>query len=89
MAYVDLNPVRAGMADDLQGSSHTSIYRRLQRPVDDRQPLNAVAGPIRPERLPISEAQYLRLVDWTGRQLHPGKRGLIEGTAPPVLPSVL
>ena len=29
MAYVDLNPIRAGMADDLPGSAHTSIAARL------------------------------------------------------------
>lgn len=29
MAYVDLNPVRAGMAEDLEGSAHTSIAARL------------------------------------------------------------
>ncbi len=30
-------------------------------------------------------AEYLQLVDWTGRQLHPGKRGVISPNAPPVL----
>ena len=29
MAYVDLNPIRAGMAEDLHGSLHTSIAARL------------------------------------------------------------
>jgi len=29
MAYVDLNPVRAGMAEDLERSAHTSIAARL------------------------------------------------------------
>jgi len=29
MAYVDLNPVRAGMADDLEGSDFTSIQQRI------------------------------------------------------------
>ena len=29
MAYVDLNPVRAGMADSLEGSAHTSMAARL------------------------------------------------------------
>ncbi len=29
MAYVDLNPIRAGMAESLQGSEHTSIKARL------------------------------------------------------------
>jgi hypothetical protein len=30
MAYVDLNPIRAGMADDLSDSLHTSIHARLE-----------------------------------------------------------
>ena len=30
MAYVDLNPVRAGMAKTLEGSTHTSIRSRLE-----------------------------------------------------------
>jgi len=32
MAYVDLNPVRAGMAETLEGSDHTSIQQRLSHP---------------------------------------------------------
>jgi len=30
MSYVDLNPVRAGMADTLEGSDYTSIQQRLR-----------------------------------------------------------
>jgi len=33
----------------------------------------------------ISTADYIELVDWTGRQLHLGKRGVIEATEPPTL----
>lgn len=32
MAYVDLNPIRAGAARSLAGSEHTSIKQRLKRP---------------------------------------------------------
>ena len=87
MAYVDLNPVRAGVAEDLAGSKHTSIHCRLAAPATDPgQPLREVAGPATIGFLSISEADYIRLVDWTGRQLKPGKRGLIAGDTPPALP---
>jgi hypothetical protein len=33
--------------------------------------------------LPLAE--YLQLLDWTGRQLKPGKRGAIPRNAPPIL----
>lgn len=35
--------------------------------------------------LAITESTYLQLVDWTGRLLHPGKRGQIAEGTPPVL----
>ena len=38
MVYVDLNPVRAGMAEDLEGSDFTSVQERL------REVLAAAAG---------------------------------------------
>jgi REP element-mobilizing transposase RayT len=49
MAYVDLNPIRAGMADDLSDSLHTSIYARLaklqgQAFVPDETPLAVAPG---------------------------------------------
>ena len=33
----------------------------------------------------IIQADYIALVDWTGRQLHPGKRGKIAAQEPPAL----
>ena len=29
--------------------------------------------------------EYLELLDWTGRQLDPGKRGVIPDSTPPIL----
>ena len=86
MAYVDLNPVRAGLADTLGESDHTSIKRRMKSPPSQQaQPLCATAGPPAAGFLPVSEADYIRLVDWAGRQLHRGKRGFIADDAPPAL----
>ena len=85
MAYVDLNPVRAGIAADLRNSHHTSIRRKLDQNVAQDQPIAAVAGPPMLGFLPISEAEYIALVDWAGRQLRPDKRGAIHLAAPPAL----
>jgi len=87
MTYVDLNPVRAGIAQDLPESAHTSVHARLGAPAHDLdQPIDAVAGPSRPGFLPLSSRQYIELVDWSGRQLHPNQRGCIAHNAPPPLP---
>jgi hypothetical protein len=40
MAYVDLNPVRAGMADTPETPSYTSIQERLQLEFDVRQAID-------------------------------------------------
>jgi len=44
MAYVDLNPARAGMSHTLAGSKHTSIQRRL----NERGSLSARTASSRP-----------------------------------------
>ncbi len=35
MAYVDLNPIRAGMTSQLEGSVHTSILKRIRAIASD------------------------------------------------------
>ncbi len=88
MAYVDLNPVRAGIADDLHTSAHTSVHARLAHPeTQATQPIEPIAGPSMIGFLPFSEQQYIALVDWAGRRLHPGKRGVITSAAPSPPPS--
>lgn len=87
MCYVDLNPVRAGATADLSSSEHTSVRRRLRSNFDAAQLLRPIAGCDR-GALSISDGNYLALVDWSGRRLHPGKRGRIAATAPPCLGKV-
>lgn len=81
MAYVDLNPVRAGIAVDLESSRHTSIRRRLQNGPCDSDALRPVAGTVC-SRLSLSSRDYVSLVDWAGRRLHPGKCGRIASEPP-------
>ncbi|MEQ1513209.1 MAG: hypothetical protein ABL934_11105 [Lysobacteraceae bacterium] len=85
MMYVDLNPVRAGMASRLETSRHTSVAVRLQSSPD------ALAAPLAPVVgalamcLPIRTGDYLELVAWTGQQIHPGKRGRLSQDVPEIL----
>jgi hypothetical protein len=37
MAYVDLNPIRAGLSETLEGSDNTSIHERIQAYVQRRE----------------------------------------------------
>lgn len=87
MAYVDLNPIRAGLAVDLPGSPHTSVQRRLAAPlpVEVTTPLQPVAGVVSPSTMPATLVEYLELADWTGRIARSDKRGRIEASAPPVV----
>jgi REP element-mobilizing transposase RayT len=87
MSYVDLNPIRAGIAPDLPSSAHTSIKRRIEtaHPQPPTEPLRAIAASIAEPALPVGLAEYLNLVDWTGRIARPDKRGTIRGDAPPIL----
>jgi hypothetical protein len=74
---VDLNPIRSGIADELEDSDFTSIQRRL-RAVEGRgergaarlEPL-AGAGMERPE---ITLPEYVELLRWTARRFTPGAR---------------
>jgi REP element-mobilizing transposase RayT len=98
MAYVDLNPVRAGIAATPEESEFTSIYARIQalRPA---QSSTTTAKCIRSATLfrfrdevsadapaiPFTLQGYLELLDWSGRSVRPDKRGAIDEQAPPIL----
>ena len=123
--YVDLNPIRAGIATTPETSTHTSAYERIQAlqpspptrsdapggkeprgegcgcaaasrdgwlsPVElqTKEKAAVAAGPCPRASdkgfLPVSLSEYLRLVDWTGRQARPDKRGQIPAELRPIL----
>lgn len=88
MAYVDLNPIRAGIAERLDASAHTSVVMRIEAAKSDPATLTRRLGPIMGNLRPnfdLSTADYLQVLDWTGRMLAPGKRGRIAEDAPAVL----
>jgi hypothetical protein len=99
LAYVDLNPIRAGIAATPEESDFTSIYERIRdlKTVDDsvqhqgdtraRVPLLefASAQTSTRELIPFGLREYLELVDWTGRRIVEGKVGAIDASAPPIL----
>ena len=86
MAYVDLNPVRAGTAATPEASEFTSIYARIQA-LCAAAPAPATSGERVPRltslldfhepgtapelRLPFRFVDYLQLLDWTGRVVRP------------------
>ncbi len=91
MAYVDLNPIRAGMTDRLDRSAHTSVAKRIvearSNPLMLTSRLKPAAGRLRPA-VDLTTTDYLQLLDWTGRQLAPGKRGHIPMHAPAILATI-
>ena len=97
MAYVDLNPVRAGMADTPGQSEYTSIRRRIKKAISTglaNHPHQQAPGLLpfigntrqnMPTGLPFRLTEYLSLVDWTGRLLREDKRGAISSALPDIL----
>ena len=85
MAYVDLNPIRAGIADELAESDYTTIQRRLRSLADDPTtgdaPLEPMAGVRGPAASSLTVRAYIDLVDCTGRITRPDKRGAISDAA--------
>jgi len=100
MAYVDLNPVRAGMAATPEASDYTSVQQRSQK--ISKNAKHQADGPIRPRLMSLMDAEhietddeqtlchfrlmdYLQLVDATGRAVRADKRGAISGRAMDIL----
>ncbi|PSS71687.1 transposase [Shewanella algae] len=83
MAYVDLNPIRAKMADTPEQSAHTSIRLRIQAALKCEQPtklLPFIGNECDNQRSGIAFGlkDYLELVDDTGRCIRDDKRGSIS-----------
>jgi len=89
MSYVDLNPIRAGIAENLESSSHTSAAQRIGRirlnPGWAKASLSSLNASMTSTYLPITTEDYLDLIDWTARLTRPDKRGSVDATEPPVL----
>ena len=98
MAYVDLNPIRAGIADTPEASDFTSISARIESLRPERQsklkrepdrvevPLLGFrdASPKAGPAIPCRLTDYIELVDWSGRTRRPGKRGSIDAQLPAI-----
>jgi REP element-mobilizing transposase RayT len=101
MAYVELNPIRAKMADTPETSGFTSIKQRIceekealkrkpdQSPNDQNNSLSlktfVADGCILTDEIPYSYIEYLELVDWSGRAIREDKRGAIDSQLPSIL----
>ena len=96
MVYVDLNPIRAKMAETPEESDHTSIKLRIQSLLKTDHPdykerpkcmYPFIGNPHdhMPEGLPFELTDYIELVDNTGRQIRQGKRGRIDTALSPIL----
>ena len=90
MAYVDLNPVRATTASTPENSKFTSIYFRLRAVKSNHQPspllrFSEDAIQSHTKEIPISFADYLKLVDTTGRIIRDDKAGYIDKSFAPIL----
>lgn len=97
MSYVDLNPIRAGLAATPAASAFTSIQQRIQERAQEGEAATpAAAATLALPLAPLQEkgtgvaaaferAKYLRLVDWAGGAVRPGERGAIDEALAPIL----
>lgn len=97
MAYVDLNPIRAGIASTPEDSEFTSIYERIRAAKVASQTTSTLTDEDHPPLLPFHDRtankpaipfslpDYLTLVDWTGRSIRDDKAGFIDSALPPIV----
>ena len=89
MAYVDLNPIRAGLAKSLDTSNFTAVQARIDAVQGTPPPLPLIPFEDQLETaedpLPYYLRHYLELVDWTGRAVRNDKKGAIPKNLEPIL----
>ena len=89
MAYVDLNPVRAGIATSPETADHTCVQQRINARTTQSRIASSVEEFIGNQSeaigLPFALDDYLELVEWTGRIVMDSKRGMINANKPPIL----
>ena len=101
MAYVDLNPVRANIANTPESSNYTSVQQRIAStkkqafnrkkkrdispPTVKLMPLVKQASDNHPNAIGYTLKDYLELIDWIGRRKRNNKRGSIDERIPPIL----
>ena len=100
MAYVDLNPIRAGITDNLDGSDYTSVQERLLAVVkakkmsisniEEAQPsslasFSATESLTEVPIIPMPLSSYLLLVQATGKFIRSDKSGYISEDVIPIL----
>ena len=97
MAYVDLNPVRAGISETVDESDFTSIQARIRRLAVAESVSTGRLTPRlmpfgakkehdeQPATLPFGLREYIELVEWTGRMARADKKGFIPDDVPSLL----
>ena len=92
MAYVDLNPIRAGLSATPENSDFTSIQTRLDKKTGESKitkecllPFSQGNSEYGAKNIPLTKSAYIELVDWTGRCIRNDKRGSIPLNIPPIL----
>jgi len=92
LAYVDLNPIRAGIAGNLETSDYTSVQARIEELKGNHSKEAPALMPFSESSLqketqpaiPFALKDYLELVDWTGRCVRNDKKS-INPTEPQIL----
>lgn len=89
MTYVDLNPIRAGIATLPESSDFTSIKKRIDGILNIASPPPCLkkftGGNSKAIGIPFTLQEYIDLVEWTGRLIHPDKKGYIPEDEPALL----